>query len=50
VVLKPCFELNDEALTDLRRFLFARMAGYAVPKSFNVAVSIPRTASGKILR
>ena len=34
----------------LREFLAERLAGYKVPKSFELVTRLPRTASGKLLR
>jgi long-chain acyl-CoA synthetase len=50
LVLNPGGELNDVELMRLRRYLFAALAGYAVPKEFSVVPALPRTASGKIIR
>lgn len=36
--------------TELRRFCISRLALYKVPKSFSAVESLPRTASGKLLR
>jgi O-succinylbenzoic acid--CoA ligase len=38
----------DEA--DLRRHCAARLAGFKVPKAFEIVERLPRTASGKLLR
>jgi O-succinylbenzoic acid--CoA ligase len=35
---------------ELREHCAGRLAGYKVPKAFEVAESLPRTASGKLLR
>jgi long-chain acyl-CoA synthetase len=37
-------------LDDLRRFARERLAGYKVPRLFEVRKSLPRTATGKLLR
>lgn len=43
-------ELPADWQTELRKFCFARLAVYKVPKQFSVVPSLPRTASGKIRR
>jgi acyl-CoA synthetase (AMP-forming)/AMP-acid ligase II len=35
---------------ELRAHCAARLAGYKVPKTFELAEQLPRTASGKLLR
>lgn len=50
LVLEPGAEWSEEFRQRLRRHCFARLSGYKVPKEFAVVASIPRTASGKIVR
>jgi acyl-CoA synthetase (AMP-forming)/AMP-acid ligase II len=35
---------------DLRAHCAARLAGYKVPKAFELVTTLPRTSSGKLLR
>ena len=35
---------------ELRAYCAERLAGYKVPKAFELAAQLPRTASGKLLR
>jgi acyl-CoA synthetase (AMP-forming)/AMP-acid ligase II len=35
---------------ELRAYCVERLAGYKVPKAFEMAKQLPRTASGKLLR
>ena len=47
IVSKDGVELDGEAISKWLRTL---IAGYKIPKSFEVVESLPRNASGKILR
>ncbi|HYM36204.1 MAG TPA: long-chain-fatty-acid--CoA ligase, partial [Steroidobacteraceae bacterium] len=47
VVLKPGAKLD---VTGIDTYLRARIGGFKIPKSYEVATSLPRNASGKILR
>jgi o-succinylbenzoate---CoA ligase len=47
VVLRDGATANPE---DLRAFAAARLAGFKVPKEIELASTLPRTASGKLLR
>jgi O-succinylbenzoic acid--CoA ligase len=47
VVLRPGHELDADELAAWCR---ARLAGFKVPKAFEATGSLPRTASGKLLR
>jgi long-chain acyl-CoA synthetase len=42
--------VDDAVLDDLRRFCYQRLAQYKVPKEFQFAEHLPKTASGKIKR
>ena len=42
--------LNDTITDDLRKFCYARLASYKVPKDFKVMDHLPKTASGKLKR
>lgn len=43
-------ELPADWRTEFRKYCFARLAVYKVPKQFTIVPSLPRTASGKIRR
>lgn len=43
-------ELPADWQTEFRKYCFARLAVYKVPKQFTIVPSLPRTASGKIRR
>ena len=43
-------ELPADWQTEFRKYCFARLAVYKVPKQFTIGPSLPRTASGKIRR
>jgi len=47
VVLKPDAPFDPAEVT---RFLRTRIAGYKLPRSFDVITQLPRNASGKVLR
>jgi long-chain acyl-CoA synthetase len=50
VVLKDGFLETEETAESLREFVAARLTNYKMPREIHFAQSIPRTASGKILR
>jgi acyl-CoA synthetase (AMP-forming)/AMP-acid ligase II len=47
VVLKPGAELD---IADIERHARERIAGYKIPRSYEVVSALPRNASGKVLR
>jgi acyl-CoA synthetase (AMP-forming)/AMP-acid ligase II len=47
LVLKPGATLD---IADIERHVRERIAGFKVPRSFEVVPSLPRNASGKVLR
>jgi acyl-CoA synthetase (AMP-forming)/AMP-acid ligase II len=47
IVLKPGKVLD---VPDLERHVRSRIAGFKVPRSFEVVTALPRNASGKVLR
>lgn len=50
IVLKEGFLETEETSTGLKEFVAARLTSYKMPREIHFAQSIPRTASGKILR
>ena len=50
IVLKDSFLETEETVESLRSFVAARLTSYKMPREIHFAQSIPRTASGKILR
>ena len=50
IVLKDGFLETEETAESLREFVAARLTNYKMPREIHFAQSIPRTASGKILR
>jgi acyl-CoA synthetase (AMP-forming)/AMP-acid ligase II len=43
-------EDQSPAEADLKRFCRERIAGYKVPKTFEIVEDLPRNASGKVLK
>src|SRR5664279_984935 len=50
IVLKADFLETEETVESLRGFVAARLTSYKMPREIHFAQTIPRTASGKILR
>ena len=50
IVLRPGIVLPDEWIDVLREFCYRKLASYKVPKFYRIVDSLPRTASGKLLR
>ncbi|MBO4303215.1 MAG: acyl--CoA ligase [Lentisphaeria bacterium] len=50
IVLKSGFAGNGELRNDLRKFCYARLSEYKVPKDFIFVKELKKTASGKIAR
>jgi len=50
IVLKDSFLETEATVESLRSFVAARLTSYKMPREIHFAQSIPRTASGKILR
>jgi long-chain acyl-CoA synthetase len=50
IVFKADAGSHDELLIELRKFCYANLAPYKVPKGFNICATLEHTASGKILR
>jgi acyl-coenzyme A synthetase/AMP-(fatty) acid ligase len=50
VVLRDTYLEHDDTRASLRDFVTQRLSSYKVPRELHFVQSIPRTASGKILR
>lgn len=50
IVFNTDTKSDDELLNELRKFCYANLAPYKVPKAFNICDELERTVSGKILR
>lgn len=50
IVFKSDAKSHNELLAELRKFCYANLAPYKVPKVFNICDKLELTASGKILR
>ena len=50
IVFKADAGNHDELLDELRKFCYANLAPYQVPKGFNICDKLEHTASGKLLR
>ena len=50
VIFKADAGSHDELLDKLRKFCYANLAPYKVPKDFNICDKLEHTASGKVLR
>jgi bile acid-coenzyme A ligase len=49
-LIEPADRAHPPSPDDLRAHCRARLAGYKVPKSFEIVERLPRTAAGKINR
>jgi long-chain acyl-CoA synthetase len=50
IVLKNPEQTAADLTRQLRRYCFARLSEYKVPKEFTVVTAIPKTLSGKTVR
>jgi acyl-coenzyme A synthetase/AMP-(fatty) acid ligase len=50
IVLKDGFLETEETATGLKEFVSERLTNYKMPREIHFVQTIPRTASGKILR
>jgi feruloyl-CoA synthase len=49
-VLTPAKPGEPPSIDDLRQFARARLSAYKVPRIFEIRDSLPRSATGKLLR
>ncbi|MFA6294597.1 MAG: class I adenylate-forming enzyme family protein [Victivallales bacterium] len=50
IVLKKPDQVSADLTRQLRRYCFARLSEYKVPKEFSTVTAIPKTVSGKTIR